>query len=85
MALLSITETRILGKPTRPRHNRSNKHTSVLTLVTQQSLGKSPTYGKHWGDKLLGTLDYESGEIPCRHATQYAAMEFPLDRLAGPD
>ncbi len=35
-----------------------------------------PTYGKHWGDKLLGTLDYESGEILCRHATQYDAKEF---------
>ncbi len=35
-----------------------------------------PTYGKHWGDKLLGTLDYESGEILCRHATQYDAAEF---------
>ncbi len=28
-----------------------------------------PTFGKHWGDKLLGTLDDESGEILCRHAT----------------
>jgi transposase len=39
-----------------------------------------PTYGKHWGDKLLGILDYESGEILCRHATQYDAKEF-LDFL----
>ncbi len=39
-----------------------------------------PTYGKHWGDKLLGTLDYESGEILCRHASQYDAKEF-LDFL----
>jgi len=22
-----------------------------------------PTYGKHWGAKLLGTLDYETGEV----------------------
>ena len=35
-----------------------------------------PTSGKHWGDQLLGTLDYESGEILCRHASQYDAKEF---------
>ncbi|MCL4352034.1 MAG: winged helix-turn-helix domain-containing protein [Firmicutes bacterium] len=34
-----------------------------------------PTYGKHWGDKLLGILDYESGEILCRYATQYDAAQ----------
>jgi hypothetical protein len=39
-----------------------------------------PIYGKHWGDKLLRTLDYESGEILCRHATEYEAKEF-LDFL----
>ncbi len=35
-----------------------------------------PTYGKHWGDKLLDTLDYESGEIHCGHAIQYDAKQF---------
>jgi len=41
---------------------------------------KIPTYGKHWGDKLLGTLDYETGEGLCEHAEHYTAVEF-LDLL----
>ena len=35
-----------------------------------------PTYGRHWGAKLLGTLDYETGEILCRHADHYDAQVF---------
>ena len=35
-----------------------------------------PTYGKHWGDKLLGILDYETGEVYCEHEEQYTAVEF---------
>ncbi len=42
----------------------------------QHQQKRIPTYGKHWCDKLLGTLDYESGEILCRHATTYDAQEF---------
>ena len=37
---------------------------------------KIPTYGKHWGDKLLGTLDYETWEVLCEHAEHYTAVEF---------
>lgn len=35
-----------------------------------------PTYGKHWGAKLIGTLDYESGEVFCVQEEQYTAKEF---------
>ncbi|WP_025682277.1 IS630 family transposase [Paenibacillus maysiensis] len=35
-----------------------------------------PTYGKHWGAKLIGTLDYESGEVFCIQEEQYTAKEF---------
>lgn len=35
-----------------------------------------PTYGKHRGVKLIGVLDYESGEVFCIHATQYDAEVF---------
>lgn len=35
-----------------------------------------PTYGKHHGVKLIGTLDYESGEVFCAHATHYDAEQF---------
>jgi transposase len=35
-----------------------------------------PTYGKHHGVKLLGTLDYESGEIFCIEEEQYDAQVF---------
>lgn len=35
-----------------------------------------PTYGKHWGAKLIGTLDYESGEVFCLQEEQYTAKEF---------
>jgi putative transposase len=41
---------------------------------------KITTYGKHWGDKLLGTLDYETWEVLCEHAEHYTAVEF-LDLL----
>ncbi|WP_376717986.1 IS630 family transposase [Paenibacillus forsythiae] len=42
-----------------------------------------PTYGKHWGAKLIGTLDYESGEVFCVQEEQYTAKEFLsfLERL----
>jgi len=35
-----------------------------------------PTYGKHHGVKLLGTLDYESGEVFCIEEEQYDACVF---------
>lgn len=35
-----------------------------------------PTYGKHRGVKLIGTLDYESGEIFCIEEEQYDAKVF---------
>ena len=35
-----------------------------------------PTYGRHWGAKLIGTLDYESGEVFCVQEEQYTAKEF---------
>lgn len=35
-----------------------------------------PTYGKHWGAKLIGTLDYETGEVFCVQEEQYTAKEF---------
>lgn len=35
-----------------------------------------PTFGKHWGAKLIGTLDYESGEVFCIQEEQYTAKEF---------
>ncbi len=35
-----------------------------------------PTYGKHWGAKLLGILDYETGEVYCEHEEQYTAVKF---------
>lgn len=35
-----------------------------------------PTYGKHRGVKLVGTLDYESGEIFCTEEEQYDAKVF---------
>ena len=34
------------------------------------------TYGKHWGVKLIGTLDYETGEVFCVQEEQYTAKEF---------
>jgi transposase len=34
------------------------------------------TYGKHRGAKLIGALDYESGEIFCTVEEQYTAKEF---------
>lgn len=39
-----------------------------------------PTYGKHQGVKLLGTLNYETGEIFCIESTKYDAKVF-LDFL----
>jgi len=35
-----------------------------------------PTTGKHWGVKLLGTLDYETGEILCSEEERYDAQIF---------
>jgi transposase len=37
---------------------------------------KIPTFGKHRGVKLLGTLDYESGEVFCIEEEQYDAQVF---------
>lgn len=44
---------------------------------------KIPTYGKHWGTKIIGALDYESGEVFCVQKLQYTAVEFLwfLERL----
>ncbi len=35
-----------------------------------------PTYGKHRGAKLIGALDYESGEVFCVQEKQYKTKEF---------
>jgi transposase len=35
-----------------------------------------PTHGKHQGVKLIGTLDYETGEVFCVQEEQYTAKEF---------
>ena len=35
-----------------------------------------PTYGKHRGVKLIGTLDYESGEIFCVEEETYDVKYF---------
>lgn len=35
-----------------------------------------PTYGKHWGAKLLGTLDYETGEVFSIQEERYDAKVF---------
>ncbi|WP_155837219.1 IS630 family transposase [Aneurinibacillus terranovensis] len=35
-----------------------------------------PTYGKHLGAKLIGTLDYETGEVFCVQEEPYTAKEF---------
>ncbi|SHE13809.1 Transposase and inactivated derivatives [Chlamydia abortus] len=35
-----------------------------------------PTYGKHRGVKLIGTLDYETGDIFCVEEEQYDAKVF---------
>ena len=35
-----------------------------------------PTYGKHRGVKLLGTLDYETGDVFCVEGEQYDAQVF---------
>lgn len=37
---------------------------------------KIPTYGRHQGVKLIGTLDYETGEFFCVQEEQYTAVEF---------
>lgn len=37
---------------------------------------KIKTYGKHWGTKLIGALDYESGEVICKLREAYTAKEF---------
>lgn len=35
-----------------------------------------PTYGRHQGVKLIGTLDYETGDVFCVQEEQYTAVEF---------
>ena len=35
-----------------------------------------PTYGKHHGVKLIGVLDYETGEVFCVYAESYDAQQF---------
>ncbi len=35
-----------------------------------------PTYGKHQGVKLVGTLDYETGEVFCIESNKYDAKVF---------
>lgn len=35
-----------------------------------------PTYGKHRGVKLIGTLDYETGDVFCVEEEQYDAQVF---------
>lgn len=35
-----------------------------------------PTFGKHSGCKLIGALDYETGEIIVTYESQYTAVEF---------
>lgn len=35
-----------------------------------------PTYGKHRGVKLIGALDYESGEVFCIEEEKYDAEVF---------
>lgn len=35
-----------------------------------------PTYGKHHGAKLIGSLDYETGDVFCTQELQYTAKEF---------
>ncbi|NRF92852.1 transposase [Paenibacillus frigoriresistens] len=37
---------------------------------------KIPTFGKHHGVKLIGILDYESGEVFCIEEEQYDAGVF---------
>lgn len=39
-----------------------------------------PTYGRHQGVKLIGVLDYETGDVFCVQEEQYTAVEF-LDFL----
>jgi len=35
-----------------------------------------PTYGKHHGVKLIGALDYETGEVYCTYCERYDAQQF---------
>lgn len=35
-----------------------------------------PTYGKHQGVKLIGTLNYETGELVCVEEGRYDAEAF---------
>ena len=35
-----------------------------------------PTYGRHQGVKLIGVLDYETGDVFCVQEEQYTAVEF---------
>jgi putative transposase len=35
-----------------------------------------PTTGKHWGVKLLGILNYETGHVYCEEKEKYDAAEF---------
>lgn len=35
-----------------------------------------PIFGRHWGTKIIGALDYESGEVFCILEDHYTAQEF---------
>lgn len=37
---------------------------------------KIKTFGKHWGAKIIGGIDYESGEVFCIQREKYTAKEF---------
>lgn len=48
----------------------------VNTWIPKGQQKKIPTYGKHHGVKLIGTLDYETGDIFCIERKRYDAKEF---------
>jgi transposase len=35
-----------------------------------------PTFGRHYGAKLIGALDYATGEVTCIQRDRYTAIEF---------
>lgn len=35
-----------------------------------------PTFGRHYGAKLIGALDYATGEVTCIQRDRYTAVEF---------
>ena len=49
-------------------------------MVSQRQTAHIPTYGKHEGVKLLGILNYETGQIYCEEHEKYDAEVF-LDFL----